>query len=124
MRANSKFTSIITSSLLFIGFNISIANAEDTVQAVAPVAAADARSIVDKGFFLQVGAFESEENSNQLSHKLNGFERKKSVELFKLYNDGVYQVKLGPYETRKAADLAIQQIRKQYKINAIIKNHF
>lgn len=130
MRTNILFKPLITTSLLMcLSLIVSFVNAEEIKQLKTEAVVANAseggpRSIIDKGFFLQLGAFESEENSNQLSNKVNGFKRDKSVELFKLYNDGIYQVKLGPYETRKAADLAIEQIRQQYNIKAIIKNHF
>ncbi len=81
-------------------------------------------SASDAGFYLQVGAFKSEGNSNALSNKINNFKRPNTAEIFKMYNDGLYRVKVGPYETRKAADLAAVQLRKQYGIKAIVQDHF
>lgn len=80
-------------------------------------------NVIGQGFFLQVGAFQSESNSNKLLNKVSGFDSDKGIEVYNLFNDGIYRVKLGPYATRHDADIAAAKVRKQYNIKAIVKDH-
>ena len=40
----------------------------------------------------------------------------------KVYNEGVYRVKLGPFQTKKEADISANKVRKQLNISAIVTN--
>lgn len=77
---------------------------------------------IGEGFFLQVGAFKNDANSNQLTNRLQGFDRPLGVDIFNLYDGGVYRVKMGPYPTRAEAETAAAAILKQYQIKPIIQD--
>lgn len=73
-------------------------------------------------YYVQAGAFKSEANSHAMQKKIQGLAVAENVGLDSVYNDGLYRVKLGPYATRKEADAAANNIRKQLGIAAIVKN--
>jgi rare lipoprotein A len=85
--------------------------------------AAPSTHVVGQGFFLQVGAFQSEANGNKLLNRVTGFDSDKGVDVYNLFNDGIYRVKLGPYATRNDAQKAAAKMRRQHNIKAIIKDH-
>jgi rare lipoprotein A len=98
----------------------------DQTSTSAPVTyetvAAPSANAIGQGFFLQVGAFQSEANGNKLLNKVSGFDSDKGVEGYNLFNAGIYRVKLGPYATRNDAEIAAAKVRQQYNIKAIIKD--
>lgn len=73
-------------------------------------------------YFVQVGAFKSEENSTALVKKMQSLQHPEQVEVTKAYNGGLYRVKVGPYATKAEADAAAKQIRKQFDVPAIVQN--
>lgn len=73
-------------------------------------------------YFVQLGAFKSEENSAALIKKMESYQQAENVEVTKAYNNGLYRVKVGPYATRAEADVAANKIRKQFNINAVVSN--
>lgn len=150
MYINFKQKTIIASSIILM-IGSSLANAGDTNQVDVPVVneataalepydfsdqeevavatpqsvsatPADASAMFEHGFFLQLGAFQSEENSDKLSNKIKAFKRENGVEIFKLYDNGIYRLNLGPYATRDAADVAATQISQEYSIKAMVKD--
>jgi len=78
--------------------------------------------IVANAYFVQVGAFKSEENSVALIKKMASYQQAENVEVTKAYNNGLYRVKVGPYVTRAEADAAANKLRKQFNTNAIVSN--
>jgi len=77
---------------------------------------------VANAFYVQVGAFKSEENSVALIKKMEAYHQAENVEVTKAYNNGLYRVKVGPYATRAEADAAANKLRKQFNTNAIVSN--
>lgn len=104
------------------GDDVSVASPVSAPVAYETVATPSA-NVIGQGFFIQVGAFQSEANGNKLLNKVNGFDSDKGVEVYNLFNDGIYRVKLGPYATRSDADAAVTKMRQQYSIKAIVKDH-
>ena len=73
-------------------------------------------------YFVQVGAFKSEENSLALVKKMESLPRPEQVEVSKAYNSGLHRVKVGPYASKAEAEAAAKQIRKQFGVSAIVQN--
>jgi len=73
-------------------------------------------------YYVQVGAFKNELNGDLLQKKILGLELAGNAAVAKVYNDGLYRVKLGPFDTRKDADLTANKVRKQLNISAIVTN--
>ncbi len=73
-------------------------------------------------YYVQVGAFKNEANSDQLQRKVLGLDIAGNAAVTKVYNDGIYRVKLGPFPTRKEAELSAGKVRKLLNTPAIITN--
>lgn len=73
-------------------------------------------------YYVQVGAFKNEANSDQVQRKVLGLDIAGNAAVTKVYNDGIYRVKLGPFPTRKEAELSAGKVRKQLNTPAIITN--
>jgi rare lipoprotein A len=74
------------------------------------------------GYFVQLGAFKSEVNADLLIKKIQGLDIENNVGINKVYNNGLYRLKLGPYDSKKAAEDAAANIRKQLNTPTIITN--
>lgn len=73
-------------------------------------------------YYVQVGAFKNELNGDLLQKKILGLELAGDAAVTNVYNDGVYRVKLGPFGTRKEADVSANKVRKQLNLSAIVTN--
>lgn len=73
-------------------------------------------------YYVQAGAFKSEVNGDLLQKKIQALQLAENVGIANVYNNGLYRVKLGPYASRKEADAAAANIRKQLNISAIVLN--
>lgn len=73
-------------------------------------------------YYVQVGAFKSELNSDLLHKKVIALDLAGDTAVTKVYNDGIYRVKLGPFQTRKEADISAIKVRKQLNTSAIVTN--
>ena len=71
-------------------------------------------------YFVQAGAFKSEANAEALSKKIQGYEIAANVGINSVYNNGLYRLKLGPFDNKQDADQAATSIRKQLNTSAII----
>ena len=71
-------------------------------------------------YFVQAGAFKSEANADALSKKIQGYDIATNVGINSVYNNGLYRLKLGPFDNKQDADLAAANIRKQLNTSAII----
>jgi rare lipoprotein A len=100
--------------------------------AVEPVAAsmqAEQMAIVptnnselESGFFVQAGAFKNEINADSLINKLQGLDIDQNSGINKVYNNGLHRLKIGPFESRPAADKTAADIRRKLNIPAITVN--
>jgi len=73
-------------------------------------------------YYVQVGAFKNEANGDLLQKKILGLELAGNAAVTNVYNDGIYRVKLGPFSTRKEADVSASKVRKQLNLSAIVTN--
>ena len=74
------------------------------------------------GYFVQLGAFKSEVNADLLIKKIQGLDIENNAGINKVYNNDLYRLKLGPYDSKKAAEDTAAYIRKQLNISTIIIN--
>lgn len=73
-------------------------------------------------YYVQVGAFKNESNGDLLQKKILGLELAGDAAVTNVYNDGIYRVKLGPFGSRKEADVSANKVRKQLNLSAIVTN--
>jgi rare lipoprotein A len=73
-------------------------------------------------FFVQVGAFKNETNADLLIKKIQGLDIENNAGINKVYNNGLYRLKLGPYESKKAAEYTALNIRKKLNTPTLITN--
>ena len=73
-------------------------------------------------YYVQVGAFKNESNGDLLQKKILGLELAGDAAVTNVYNDGIYRVKLGPFSSRKEADVSANKVRKQLNLSAIVTN--
>lgn len=98
--------------------------------AVVPVAYTETTSAPGKNnveissatYYVQVGAFKNELNGDLLQKKILDLDLAGNAAVAKVYNNGLYRVKLGPFGTRKEADFSANKVRKQLNMSAIVTN--
>lgn len=73
-------------------------------------------------YYVQVGAFKNELNGDILQKKILGLDLAGNAAVTNVYNNGLYRVKLGPFDTRKEADISANKVRKQLNMSAIVTN--
>lgn len=73
-------------------------------------------------YYVQVGAFKNEVNGDLLQKKVLGLDIAGNAAVTKVYNDGIYRIKLGPYPSREEADMAANKVRRQLNTKAIVIN--
>lgn len=73
-------------------------------------------------YYVQVGAFKNQLNGDNLQKKILGLDLAGDAAVTNVYNDGIYRVRLGPFETRKQADISANKVRKQLNMPAIVSN--
>lgn len=80
-------------------------------------------AVIDNAnYYVQVGAFRNQSNGDQLQKKILGLDLAGDAAVTNVYNDGIYRVRLGPFGTRKQADLSANKVRKQLNMPAIVTN--
>lgn len=72
------------------------------------------------GTFVQVGAFKMKENADQLRATLQGQSLAQNVAVENWYNEGLYRVRLGPYQSRDDAERAAGKIRQTLGISTLV----
>jgi rare lipoprotein A len=73
-------------------------------------------------YFIQAGVFKNEENAEALKGKIQGIQIDKNVGIYRVYNDGLHRILLGPYDSKQAAEVTATDIRKQLNTSTIIIN--
>ena len=106
-----------------------VSNKETPAPAVAPTPAPAVtptpknNTVVDNAnYYVQVGAFKNEVNGDLLQKKILGLDLAGDAAVTNVYNDGIYRVRLGPFDTRKQADISASKVRKQLNMPAIVTN--
>ena len=87
---------------------------------VAPIQTIENSNTQLNGYFVQVGAFKNEINADLLIKKIQGLDIENNAGINKVYNSGLYRLKLGPYDSKKAAENTATSIRKQLNTPTII----
>lgn len=95
-----------------------------TSNSIAPaqVIANNSRDMNFSSYYVQVGAFKNENNGELLQKKILGLDIGGNTAVANVYNNGLYRVKIGPFDTKKAADTSASKVRKQLNISAIVTN--
>lgn len=70
--------------------------------------------------FIQVGAFRSKDNAEQLMERLQKQNFEQNAPLRNWYNNGVYRVRMGPYANPDDAERAAAEIRHSLGISDIV----
>ena len=96
------------------------------MQAVPNEAATSPSAKLDEpiapGIYLQLGAFKNEAKSQSLQKKIQDSGLVENAAAAKVYNNGLYRVRLGPYASRVEAENMAAKIRQQLNMNALIIN--
>ncbi|MEO1946958.1 MAG: septal ring lytic transglycosylase RlpA family protein [Methylophilaceae bacterium] len=70
--------------------------------------------------YVQAGAFGNENNAIALQNRINGLDIEDISKINRMYNDDLYRLTVGPYQTRQAAEKTAQQIRNILNTSTII----
>lgn len=73
-----------------------------------------------KSFYIQAGAFSSEENASYLINRLSKIKFKKSLSIKKLNKNSLHLVAIGPYDSKEIAEEALIDITKKIQLNSFI----
>lgn len=73
-------------------------------------------------YFIQAGAFKSEANAETLLKRIQALEIEQNAGINRVYNNGLHRLKLGPYDSKQAAEHVAANIRKQLNIATLITN--
>ena len=96
-----------------------------TLQAIenpTPPATSADKTALETGYFVQAGAFKNEANADALIMKIESLEIEKNAGFNKVYNNGLYRLKIGPFETKQEADKTAADIRRLLNVPAITIN--
>jgi len=83
----------------------------------------DKASSVDssiKYFYIQAGAFSNKNNASYLINRLSKIKFRNSLNIKTLSKDSLYLVTIGPYDTKKIAEQALQDISQKIQLNSFI----
>jgi len=73
-----------------------------------------------KYFYIQAGAFSNEGNASYLINRLSKIKFRNSLNIKKLSKDSLYLVTIGPYDSEKIAEQALQDISQKIQLNSFI----
>ena len=73
-----------------------------------------------KYFYIQAGAFSNEDNASYLINRLSKIKFRNSLNIKKLSKDSLYLVTIGPYDSEKIAEQALQDISQKIQLNSFI----
>jgi len=72
--------------------------------------------------YVQAGAFGDETNATKLQNRIQALDIEKISRINRVYNDGLYRLMVGPYQTRQEAEQVSNSIRSTLNISTIITN--
>lgn len=70
--------------------------------------------------YIQAGAFGEESNAMRLQEKIQALNYEKSSQVKRVYNNGLYRLIIGPYNSRQDAEQAANNIKSSLNISTII----
>ena len=74
----------------------------------------------EKFFYIQAGAFSSEENANNLMNRISRIKFKDPLTLKKINKDSLHLVTIGPYKNKEIAEKSLKKILKKIQLNSFI----
>jgi rare lipoprotein A len=74
----------------------------------------------EKYFYIQAGAFSSEENANNLMNRISRIKFKDPLTLKKINKDSLHLVTIGPYKNKEIAEKSLKKILKKIQLNSFI----
>jgi len=83
---------------------------------------ASSKAISPSGYYVQAGAFKSEANGELLQKKIMDLDLAGDAAVTNVYNNGLHRVKLGPFSSKREADIHANKVRSQLNISAIVTN--
>jgi len=73
-------------------------------------------------YYVQAGAFKSEANGEVLQKKILTLDLAGNAAVTNVYNNGLHRVRLGPFSSKREADIHANKVRSQLNISAIVTN--
>ncbi len=73
-----------------------------------------------KYFYIQAGAFSSEQNATNLMERLANIKFKNSLNIKKLKKKSLHLITIGPYKNKEIAEKALDKISKKIQLNSFI----
>lgn len=73
-------------------------------------------------FYVQVGAFKSEQNGEILRKKIIALNLANDASVTNVYNGSLYRVRLGPFASRRDADVHANRVRQRLNISTLVTN--
>lgn len=83
---------------------------------------AASKEISPSGYYVQAGAFKSEANGEVLQKKILNLDLAGNAAVTNVYNNGLHRVRLGPFSSKREADIHANKVRSQLNISAIVTN--
>ncbi len=74
----------------------------------------------DENFYIQAGAFSSEDNANNLMSRISRAKFKNTLNVKKLNKNSLHLVTIGPYKSKEIAEKALEKISKKIQLNSFI----
>lgn len=117
--------------------NINVAKVEPTSSNVAPISSSNStpetnnvtiaepvtsREISTASYYVQAGAFKNEANGELLQKKILNLDLAGNAAVTNVYNNGLHRVRLGPFSSKREADIHANKVRNQLNISAIVTN--
>lgn len=121
MNTTPVATSASTADITAVAYKTATYKETSTAEIISP-APANYMEPRATSYYVQVGAFKNELNGDLLQKKILGLELAGDAAVTNVYNDGIYRVKLGPFGSKKEADVSANKVRKQLNLSAIVTN--
>ncbi len=74
----------------------------------------------NKYFYIQAGAFSSEENANNLMNRISRIKFKDPLTLKKINKDSLHLVTISPYKNKEIAEKSLKKILKKIQLSSFI----
>jgi rare lipoprotein A len=97
-----------------------VADSKPASEPIVPTPVGLARTLSE--YFIQIGAFKSQANAELLTKKIQGLDFEQDKGISQIYTDGLYRLKIGPYETKQNAEQVAADIRRRLNIPTYITN--
>jgi rare lipoprotein A len=91
---------------------------QNTVKESAPVPAAKTTTIAQH--YVQAGAFGDENNAIALQNRIAALDIEEVAKINRMYNDGLYRLTVGPYQTKEQAEKVAKIIQNRLNTSTII----